>query len=128
LASMRIGYTNDITAGMGKVMMVFHLSDRRNFLKRSAQTILGSVIAFLALPQLRTQPDVSAIGEKQLRLLLAAKALAEKAGMLRAYSIYHYALDTGEIEMDWSVIIPPEDSITADTDNLAREVLALVNK
>jgi hypothetical protein len=70
---------------------------------------------------------VSAIGEKQLRLLLASKAFLEKAGILRAMSIFHYAND-GQIETDWSVVIPREDDISPETDNLARLVQALVDQ
>jgi len=99
-------------------------------LKRGFGILLGTAVSFFALPKLgtRTTVDVSAIGNKQLRLLLASKALLEKAGMLRASSIFHYAPDTGEIEMDWSVAIPPEDSITPQIDALAEQVLALVNQ
>jgi hypothetical protein len=52
----------------------------------------------------------------------------EKAGMLRASSIFHYLPDTGEIEMDWSVSIPPEDDISPQIDSLAQQVLATVNQ
>ena len=99
-------------------------------MKRGFGILLGTAVSFFALPKLgtRTTVDVSAIGNKQLRLLLASKALLEKAGMLRASSIFHYAPDTGEIEMDWSVAIPPEDSITPQIDALAEQVLALVNQ
>jgi hypothetical protein len=55
-------------------------------------------------------------------------ALLEKGGMLRASSIFHYAPDTGEIEMDWSVSIPPEDNISPQIDSLAQQVLTLVNQ
>jgi hypothetical protein len=103
------------------------LSDRRGFLKRGLGVLLGSALATFALPSLSTPvEDVSAIGNKQLRLLLASKALLEKAGMLRASSIFHYAPDTGEIELNWSVSVPPEDSITPELDALAQKVLALV--
>jgi hypothetical protein len=54
--------------------------------------------------------------------------LLEKAGMLRASSIFHYLPDTGEIEMDWSVSIPPEDDISPQIDSLAQQVLATVNQ
>ena len=99
-------------------------------MKRGFGILLGTAVGFFALPKLgtRTTVDVSAIGNKQLRLLLASKALLEKAGMLRASSIFHYAPDTGEIEMDWSVVIPPEDSISPQIDALAEQVLALVNQ
>ena len=72
--------------------------------------------------------DVSAIGNKQLRLLLASKALLEKAGMLRASSLFHYLPDTGEIELDWSISIPPENNITSQLDSLAQQVLTLVSQ
>lgn len=83
----------------------------------------------MIVPNLKSNAtvDVSAIGNKQLRLLLASKALLEKAGMLRASSIFHYAPDTGEIEMDWTVAIPPENNISSQIDSLAQQVLALVN-
>jgi hypothetical protein len=99
-------------------------------LKRGIGVILGSALTFFALPQLGTKRsvDVSAIGNKQLRLLQASKSLLDKAGMLRAFSIFQYAPDTGEIEMDWSVNIPPEDEISPEIDNLASQVLALVNQ
>lgn len=99
-------------------------------MKRGFGIILGTTLSLFALPKLgtRTTVDVSAIGTKQLRLLLASKALLEKAGMLRASSIFHYAPDTGEIEMDWSVAIPPEDNISPEIDTLASQVLALVNQ
>ncbi len=105
------------------------MSNRRSFLKKGVGVLLGSALSFIALPQLRTEAtvDVSAIGNKQLRLLLASKALLEKAGMLRASSLFHYAPDTGEIELDWSVSIPPEDNINSQIDSLAQQVLALVN-
>ena len=98
-------------------------------MKRGIGVLLGGALSFLAIPHLgtRASSEVSAIGNKQLRLLLASKALLEKAGMLRASSIFHYLPDTGEIEMDWSVSIPPEDNITSQTDGLAQQVLALVN-
>jgi hypothetical protein len=106
------------------------MADRRGFLKRGFGILLGTALGFFALPKLgsRTTVDVSAIGTKQLRLLLASKALLEKAGMLRASSIFHYDPDTEAIEMDWSVAIPPEDSISPQLDALARQVLALVNQ
>jgi hypothetical protein len=105
------------------------LSNRRGFLKRGIGVLLGSALSLFALPQLgtKTAVNVSAIGSKQLRLLLASKALLEKAEMLRASSIFHYLPDTGEIEMDWSVIIPPEDDISQQLDSLAQQVLATVN-
>jgi hypothetical protein len=105
------------------------LSNRRGFFKRGLGVLLGSALGFLIVPNLKpsTTVDVSAIGNKQLRLLLASKALLEKAGMLRASSIFHYMPDTGEIEMDWTVAIPPEDSISSQIDSLAQQVLALVN-
>lgn len=78
-------------------------------------------------PKPSATANVSAIGNKQLRLLLASKALLEKTGMLRASSIFHYAPDTGEIEVDWSVVIPPENSISSQIDSLAQQVLTLVN-
>jgi hypothetical protein len=106
------------------------MADRRGFLKRGFGILLGSALGFFALPWLgsKTTVDVSAIGTKQLRLLLASKALLEKAGMLRASSIFHYGPDTEEIEMDWSVAIPPEDNISPQLDALAGQVLALVNQ
>ncbi len=99
-------------------------------MRRSTAAILGSIVSLLAVPQLnpRASMEVSAIGEKQLRLLLASKALLEKAGMLRAMSIFHYAPDSDEIEMDWTVILPPEDHITQDVDDLAQQVLSLVEQ
>lgn len=105
------------------------MSNRRGFLKRGLGALLGSVFGFLIVPNLKSNAtvDVSAIGNKQLRLLLASKALLEKAGMLRASSIFHYAPDTGEIEMDWTVAIPPENNISSQIDSLAQQVLALVN-
>lgn len=103
------------------------MSQRRGFLKRGLGVLLGSALGFLIVPNLKPSAtvDVSAIGNKQLRLLLASKALLEKAGMLRASSIFHYTPDTGEI--DWSVVIPPENSIPSQIDSLAQQVLALVN-
>ena len=105
------------------------MSNRRGFLKGGLGALLGSALGFLIVPNLKPSAtvDVSAIGNKQLRLLLASKALLEKAGMLRASSIFHYAPDTGEIEMDWTVAIPPENSISSQIDSLAQQVLALVN-
>jgi len=105
------------------------LSNRRGFLKRGLGVLLGSALGFLTAPNLKPSAtvDVSAIGSKQLQLLLASKAFLEKAGMLQASSIFHYAPDTGEIEVDWTVTIPPEDSITPQIDFLAQQVLALVN-
>jgi hypothetical protein len=105
------------------------LSSRRGFLRKGLSVLLGSALGAIALPALSTAPtvEVSAIGDRQLRLLLASKALLEKAGMLRASSIFHYAPDTGEIQMDWTVSIPPEDSISPEIDALAQNVLTLVN-
>jgi hypothetical protein len=99
-------------------------------LKKGFGVLFGSVLSFFVLPRLGTSAtvDVSAIGSKQLRLLLASKALLEKAGMLRASSLFHYLPDTGEIEMDWSVSIPPEDNISPQIDSLAQQVLALVKQ
>lgn len=106
------------------------MSNRRGFLRRGIAGLLGTALSLVVLPQLGTSPtvEVSAMGDKQLRLLLASKALVEKAGMLRASSISHYLSDTGEIEMDWSVSIPPEQNISQQIDNLAKQVLALVNQ
>ena len=106
------------------------MSERRNFLKRGIQVLLGSIFAFVALPQLQKQPagfEAFAMGSKQLHLLLASKKLMEKTGMLRAMSIWHYAND-GEIQMDWTVAIPPENQISSDTDSLAQLVIALVDQ
>ena len=105
------------------------MSNRRGFLKKGLGALLGSALGVLMLPNLEQSAtvDVSAIGNKQLRLLLASQALLEKAGMLRASSISHYASDTGQIEMDWTVWIPPEGSISSQLDSLAQQVLALVN-
>jgi hypothetical protein len=105
------------------------LSNRRGFLKKGLGALLGSALGFLIVPNLKPSAtvDVSAIGNKQLQLLLASKALLEKAGMLRASSITHYAPDTGEIEMNWTVSIPPENSISSQINSLAQQVLALVN-
>ncbi len=105
------------------------MSHRRGFLKRGLGVLLGSALGFLIVPNLKPSAtvDVSAIGNKQLRLLLGSKALLEKAGMLRASSIFHYTPDTGEIEIDWSVVIPPENRIPSQIDSLAQQVLALVN-
>ena len=99
-------------------------------MKKGLGILLGCALSFFALPQLGTKTivDVSAMGNKQLRLLLASKALLEKAGMLRASYISHYLPDAGEIEMDWSVSIPPEDNITPQLDSLAQQVMALVNQ
>lgn len=86
-------------------------------------------MSFLVAPTLGNQTssfEVSAVGQKQLHLLLASKLLMEKTGMLRAMSIFHYAND-GEIEMDWTVALPPEDAISAEADNLAQQVLSLVD-
>jgi len=104
------------------------MSNRRRFLKRGIGVVLGSILSFLALPKLGTRisTDVSAIGDKQLQLLQATMGLLQKAGMLRASSIFHYALDS-EIEMDWSVAIPPEDEISPQINNLAQQILALIN-
>jgi hypothetical protein len=99
-------------------------------LKRGVGVVLGSALALFAVPQFgkKESVDVSAIGNKQLRLLQASKGLLDKAGMLRAFSMFQYAPDTGEIEMDWSVNIPPEDEISPEIDNLATQVLALLNQ
>jgi hypothetical protein len=114
---------------MEKLAWFCAMPDRRDFLKNGLSTLVGSALALLALPQFsKSAPvNVSAIGEKQLRLLLASKALLEKTGMLRASWISHYALD-GEIQMDWSVSIPGEEKITPEIENLARQVLLLVNQ
>jgi hypothetical protein len=105
------------------------MSDRRGFLKNGLSILAGGALALLSLPQFgKNAPvNVSAMGEKQLRLLLASKALLEKTGMLRASWISHYALD-GEVQMDWSVSIPGEDKISTEIDSLAQQVLNLVNQ
>jgi hypothetical protein len=106
------------------------LSNRRGFLKKGLGALLASTVALLSLPGLKTTPtaDVSAIGNNQLTLLLASKAFLEKAGMLRASSIFHYAPDTGEIQVDWTVSIPPEGEISPQLTALAQHVLSLVNE
>lgn len=105
------------------------MSNRRRFLKRGIGVVLGSILSFLVLPKLGTSisTDVSAMGDKQLRLLQATMGLLQKAGMLRAQSVFHYSPDS-EIEMDWSVAIPPEVEISPQTDNLAQQILALINQ
>jgi hypothetical protein len=106
------------------------LSNRRGFLRKGLAALVGSALGFLVVPNLNltSTPNVEAIGSKQLRLLLASKALLEKTGMLRASSMFHYAPDTGEIELDWSVVIPAEANITPQIDSLAQQVLAVVNQ
>lgn len=103
------------------------LSDRRSFFKRGLKVVLGGLFGFLTLPQLTQSAnfDAYAMGQKQLHLLLASKKLMDKSGMLRAWSIFHYA-NNGEIQMDWTLAIPPEDQISAETDDLAQRVLALI--
>lgn len=53
--------------------------------------------------------------------------LMDRSGMLRASEIFHYAND-GQIQMDWTVAIPPEDQISADDDNIAQQVLAWLSQ
>jgi hypothetical protein len=108
------------------------LSERRSFFKRAAKILLGSAIGLAALPQLSqavqaTSPPTYAIGTKQLQLLLASKKLMEKTGILKAQSIFQYGND-GQIMMDWSIVIPPEENISAATANIAQQVLNLVGQ
>lgn len=41
--------------------------------------------------------------------------------------MFHYAND-GQIQMDWSIVIPAEENVSADTANLAQQVLNLVGQ
>jgi len=108
------------------------MSERRSFFKKAARILLGSAIGLAALPQLpqlvqATSPPTFAIGTKQWQLLIASKKLLEKAGILKAQSLFHYAND-GQIQMDWSIVIPAEENISTDTANLAQQVLNLVGQ
>jgi hypothetical protein len=103
--------------------------NRRDVLKKGIVGLVGGLLGLYAVPKLTSSqvPNVSAVGQKQLDLLLASKALMEKMGILRAMSINEYAND-GEVGMDWTVWIPSEDSIDQATDDLARQVLQLVGQ
>jgi hypothetical protein len=93
-----------------------------------ATVLLGGAVGLVALPQItHAQNSAGPMGQKQLRLMLAAKGFMEKTGMLRGMGIFQYAND-GEILSDWTVALPPEDEISADTDSLAQQILAIVGK
>jgi hypothetical protein len=103
---------------------------RRNFLKKGLLGVLGGLFGLYTVPHLITTfpgTNVSAMGQKQLDLLLASKRLMEKTGILRAFAISQYA-NNGEVQMDWTVWIPPEEEISSDADNLARQVLQLTGQ
>ena len=103
---------------------------RRNFLKKGLLGVFGGLFGLYAVPQLITtspRTNVSAMGQKQLDLLLASQRLMEKMGILRALGIAEYA-NNGQVQMDWTVWIPPEEQISSDADNLALQVLQLIGQ
>ena len=108
-------------------------NNRRDVLKKGIFGVVGGLLGMYALPKLTSNltsnplPNVDAVGQKQLDLLLASQTLMQKMGILRAMAINEYAND-GEVGMDWTVWLPPEDSIDQATDNLARQVLQLVGQ
>ncbi len=100
------------------------MTDRRSFFKKGIQALLGGAFSFLALPRIAQAEVITTtpMGTKQLHLLLASKKLAERMGILNSLFITHYA-NNGEIQMEWTGALPPENQIDAATDNLAQQVL-----
>jgi hypothetical protein len=108
------------------------LSDRRSFFTKAAKILLGSAVGLAALPQLpqlvqATSPPTFAIGTKQLQLLLASQNLMKKTGILKAQSVFQYGND-GQIMMDWSIVIPPEENISTNDANIAQQILNIVGQ
>jgi len=104
------------------------LDNRRNFLKKGLTLIAASVTGYLAIPKIvqADGPSQVVIGERQLRLFNASEQLLKRFGMLRSRSLMQFAND-GEIFMDWNVIIPPENLITHEANELAKQVLNLLD-
>jgi len=109
------------------------LPDRRGFLTRLA-FLFGGVIGALILPSSMVKNDSvfavekkeRAIEKKQSDLLAACQNVAKRMGVFRdSTNIWHYAND-GEIEMTWTMILPPEKSIDESTLKLAQQVNSLV--
>lgn len=66
-----------------------------------------------------------AIGRKQSDLLAACLAVSNRMGVFRTMMIEHYMPNDGEIEMTWTMILPPENSITDSTLNKAQQINSL---
>ena len=106
------------------------MPDRRNFLTRLAILLTGAVI----LPSVIVRNNLAfaddrrerpSIGRKQRDLLAACQNVAKRMGVFRdGTNIWHYAND-GEIEMTWTMILPPEHSIDDSTAALAEQLNTL---
>ena len=107
------------------------LPDRRGFLTRVA-LLFGGMIGALMLPNGLVRNDLvfavgqkdRAIGRKQRDLLAACQTVSNQLGVFRTMMIEHYAND-GEVEMTWTMILPPENSIKDSTVNLAQQINSL---
>jgi len=74
----------------------------------------------------RVSADGPTIGPRQRDLLAACKGVAKRMGVFRASTnITHYAPD-GQIEMTWTMILPPENTIDDATEQLAQQILQQV--
>ena len=106
------------------------MPDRRGFLTRLAllltgAVILPSVIASNNLVFADERKERPSIGRKQRDLLTACQNVAKRMGVFRdGTNIWHYAND-GEIEMTWTMILPPEHSIDENTAHLAKQLNSL---
>ena len=114
------------------------MPDRRGFLSKLA-VFCGGLIGTVLLPNsvakndivhASVQPDQNWFGgiqPKQSDLLAACHDVAKRMGVFRdSTPIWHYAND-GEIEMTWTMNIPPENTIDGNTDALAQKISALAN-
>jgi len=107
------------------------LSNRREFLTRLALLFAGALM--VPSTMISNNPvgadertERPSIGRKQRELLAACQKTAQRMGVFRdSTNITHYALD-GEIEMTWTMILPPEKSIDDSTRNKALEILKVI--
>ncbi|HKM51738.1 MAG TPA: hypothetical protein VJZ75_11225 [Candidatus Bathyarchaeia archaeon] len=105
------------------------MPDRRSFLTRVALLVTGAVM----LPSVIVSNSLvhaddryrPSIGRKQRDLLAACQNVAKRMGVFRdGTNIWHYAND-GEIEMTWTMVLPPEHSIDENTAALAQQLNSL---
>ncbi len=83
------------------------------------------MIGALLLPfEMTEKSSVSAIGQKQSDLLEAMQTVAQKMGLYRGMEMWGMGADGGA-EMTWTMSLPPEDSISQSTDQLARQIIAM---
>lgn len=107
------------------------MSDRREFLTRLALLFAGAVMFPSAIVSNNPvfadeRKEKPSIGRKQRDLLAACQKAAQRMGVFRdSTNIWHYAPD-GEIQMTWTMSLPPEDSIDSSTEQIALQILKIV--